>query len=66
MSEIEDRIDAINLKIESEKLRHKREMMLLRNETELVQLDCKHKWRSRSIMGRDEVTECSVCGKEYP
>ncbi len=45
---------------------HKREMALLAAEKEFWQSQCEHEWRERSIMGRETVTECRHCGKEYP
>lgn len=66
MTTIEDRMNGVNRKIEAEKLRHKHEMANLIHERDMVRIDCEHKWRTRSIMGREEVTECKICGKEYP
>lgn len=64
LNSIKNRLAKIRKQIDKEHLRHKKELAILSHEVDLIQLDCQHEWRDRSIMGRDTVTECEICGKE--
>ena len=63
---IVDRIAKLREHIEATKRRHKGELIMLRLEIDKVRINCKHEWSTRSIMGRDTVTECKFCDVEYP
>lgn len=54
----------IELEMKSEKILYEKALLLLKREIELIQLQCDHIWGERSIMGRDTVIECKMCGLE--
>lgn len=60
---IKNRLAKIRKQIDKEHLRHKKEIAILSHEVDLIQLDCQHEWRYRSVMGWD-MTVCDICGKE--
>lgn len=61
---IKQKLLEIKKLIKAENLRHEKEILLLQHEIDCVQSECEHEFRERSIMGRDWVSECSICGKE--
>ena len=61
MGRIREQIAALRRKIDD----HNVEIKKVRLDIQRVQLDCRHQeTRTRSIMGRETVTECLECDKE--
>ena len=64
--QIKAETERLDRELDATKRRHKIELLKLTHALEDVRAHCEHKTRrTRSIMGRDEVTWCETCGKEW-
>lgn len=66
MATIREQTAEVRKRMDMANLDHKRAMSNLRHELEMIQLECPHPMkRERWIMGREQVTECLECDKEF-
>lgn len=63
-TEVRSAIDAIRKRSRQAKHDYEKVMLLIKHDLKEVQMECPHEWQTRSIMGRDTVTECIHCDLE--